>query len=127
MEARYAGETQEGAMFAHFRQDYAGSNKGREIAKKIQASQFIKMDDGASVNHDMGHDVPIPLPQRWGRELDELARHHGLEPIKIIGDEYYAACGHDRPYIDHAPRTIAFAADAFDLVHESDLHAGTGL
>ena len=60
-------------------------------------------------------------------ELDELARHHGLEPVKIIGDEYYAACGHDRPYIDHAPRTIAFAADAFDLVHDSDLHADAGL
>lgn len=60
-------------------------------------------------------------------QLDELARHHGLEPIKIIGDEYYAACGHERPYIDHAPRTIAFAADAFDLVHDSDLHADGGL
>ena len=48
-------------------------------------------------------------------ELDDIARHHGLEPIKLIGDEYYAAIGHERPYIDHAPRAIAFVSDAFDL------------
>ncbi len=51
-------------------------------------------------------------------ELDDVARHHGLEPIKVIGDEYYAACGHERPYIDHAPRAVAFAAEAFDVVSE---------
>ena len=68
----------------------------------------------------------VRLEELFG-ELDELARHHGLEPIKIIGDEYYAACGHERPYIDHAPRTISFAADAFDLIADSELHAEEGL
>jgi len=66
-------------------------------------------------------------------ELDALARQHGLEPIKVIGDEYYAAVGHDRPYIDHAPRAVAFVTDAFDLLaagrmtHIHDLRLSAGV
>jgi len=66
-------------------------------------------------------------------ELDELAEQHGLDRIKVVGDAYFAACGHDRPYIDHAPRAIAFAADAHhvlrDLSAEShvDLDVAVGI
>ena len=60
-------------------------------------------------------------------DLDDLAHHHGLERIKLIGDEYYAAVGHDRPYIDHAPRAIAFAVEAFDLLAGSPIHSGGGV
>jgi ppGpp synthetase/RelA/SpoT-type nucleotidyltranferase len=28
----------------------------------------------ANVNHEMDHGVPLPLPERWRRELDELSR-----------------------------------------------------
>ena len=49
-------------------------------------------------------------------ELDEAAERHGLERVKVVGDAYIAVCGHDRPYIDHAPRAVAFAADARDAI-----------
>ncbi len=42
-------------------------------------------------------------------DLDGIAAEHGLDRIKVVGDSYFAVCGHDRPYIDHAPRALAFA------------------
>jgi class 3 adenylate cyclase len=51
-------------------------------------------------------------------ELDGLAERHGLERVKVLGDSYFAACGHDRPLIDHAPRATAFASDARDAVRD---------
>lgn len=51
-------------------------------------------------------------------DLDELAEHHGLDRIKVVGDAYFASCGHDRPFIDHAPRVVTFATDAGDAVRE---------
>jgi class 3 adenylate cyclase len=58
------------------------------------------------------------LVGRIYRELDELGERHGVERIKVVGDAFYAACGHNRPYIDHAPRTVSFAADAQDSIRE---------
>ncbi|MFN3258612.1 MAG: adenylate/guanylate cyclase domain-containing protein [Ilumatobacter sp.] len=49
-------------------------------------------------------------------EVDAVALRHGLDRIKLIGDTYYASCGHDRPYIDHAPRSVAFAEELLDRV-----------
>lgn len=60
-------------------------------------------------------------------ELDDLAAVHGLDRIKVVGDAYFAACGHDRPYIDHAPRSVAFALDALDAIDEFDTHASLSL
>ncbi len=51
-------------------------------------------------------------------DLDDLAEHHGLDRIKVVGDAYFASCGHDRPFIDHAPRVVTFATDAGDAVRE---------
>ncbi len=53
---------------------------------------------------------------RLHAELDVLAEQHGLDRIKIVGDAYFAACGHDRPFIDHAPRVVTFATDARDAI-----------
>lgn len=53
---------------------------------------------------------------RLHAELDGLAEQHGLDRIKIVGDAYFAACGHDRPFIDHAPRVVTFATDARDAI-----------
>jgi class 3 adenylate cyclase len=49
-------------------------------------------------------------------ELDNIALEHGLDRIKVIGDAYFAACGHDRPYIDHAPRSIDFAVESMSFI-----------
>ena len=56
------------------------------------------------------------LVDRLHADLDEAAERHGLERVKVVGDTYFAACGHDRPLIDHAPRAVAFAADAEDAI-----------
>ena len=52
-------------------------------------------------------------------ELDELAELHRLERVKIVGDAYSAACGHDRPLIDHALRATAFAVDAQNAIDQA--------
>ncbi|MGB0114910.1 MAG: adenylate/guanylate cyclase domain-containing protein [Ilumatobacteraceae bacterium] len=56
------------------------------------------------------------LVDRVTEELDALAEEHGLDRIKMVGDAYFAACGHDEPYIDHAPRATAFAMDVRQAV-----------
>jgi class 3 adenylate cyclase len=56
------------------------------------------------------------LVDRLHAELDGLAEEHGLDRIKVVGDAYFAACGHDRPFIDHAPRVVTFASDARDAI-----------
>jgi class 3 adenylate cyclase len=45
-------------------------------------------------------------------ELDDLAGRNGLDRVKMLGDAYFAGCGLDRPYLDHAPRAVAFARAA---------------
>ena len=64
-------------------------------------------------------------------ELDGLAEQHGLDRIKVVGDAYFASCGHDRPYLDHAPRAVTFAADARDAIEafgrESGAHLGAAI
>jgi class 3 adenylate cyclase len=49
-------------------------------------------------------------------EIDDIAVAHGLDRIAVVGDAYFAACGHDQPYIDHAPRAVAFAAEVAEAV-----------
>ena len=60
-------------------------------------------------------------------ELDELAEQHGVERVKLVGDAYFAACGHDRPYLDHAPRLVGFVSDARDAVREISTESGTNV
>jgi class 3 adenylate cyclase len=61
------------------------------------------------------------------REIDALADEHGVDRIKVVGDAYFAACGHDRPYIDHAPRVVAFATDVVGAVAAGSGRAGVRL
>ena len=67
------------------------------------------------------------LLDRLHSGLDELAEQHGLDRIKVVGDAYFGACGHDRPFIDHAPRVVGFATDARDAVQELGAAASTDL
>jgi class 3 adenylate cyclase len=60
-------------------------------------------------------------------ELDAAAVHHGLERVKLIGDAYYAGCGLNQPYLDHVPRSVAFALDARDIVGELNAVHGAQL
>lgn len=63
---------------------------------------------GALVGGDEGAGNRRLIDELAG-ELDDIAYEHGLERIKVVGDSYFGVCGHDRPYLDHAPRTVAFA------------------
>lgn len=56
------------------------------------------------------------LVDRVHEELDRIAETHGLDRVKVVGDAFFAACGHDRPFIDHAPRVVAFAAEAREAI-----------
>lgn len=58
------------------------------------------------------------LIDRLHAEIDDLAFEHGVDRIKVVGDAYFGSCGHDRPYIDHAPRVIAFAREVVELLRE---------
>lgn len=79
---------------------------------------LVRIDDGASGRE---------FVDRLGGELDELAERHGIERIKVVGDAYFAACGHDRPYLDHAPRMVEFASDARDAIRDLGGHTSSGL
>ena len=69
--------------------------------------ELIRVGD-AGTNRD--------LVDRLHAELDGLAEEHGIDRIKVVGDAYFAACGHDRPFIDHAPRVVTFASDARNAI-----------
>ena len=60
-------------------------------------------------------------------EIDGIAEAHGVDRIKVVGDSYFAACGHDQPYIDHAPRMVRFAAEVADAVSDVSQRAGVTL
>ena len=64
-------------------------------------------------------------------ELDAIARLHGVEPVKLVGDAYFAGCGLDQPYLDHALRALSFAVDAREAVREAapayELRTAAGL
>ncbi len=51
-------------------------------------------------------------------EIDAAAIHHGLERVKLIGDAYFAGCGLSQPYLDHVPRSVAFALDVIEIINE---------
>ncbi|MGB7983219.1 MAG: adenylate/guanylate cyclase domain-containing protein [Candidatus Nanopelagicales bacterium] len=69
---------------------------------------------GGLVEADRGGDRG--LMDELHAELDGIALEHGLDRVKVVGDSYFGACGHDRPYIDHAPRCVAFAERAAEAV-----------
>jgi class 3 adenylate cyclase len=99
------------------------------IAQRVSEGQIRMLEEIPSVTVGVGtveglgalvhvetSDDGRALVERINAELDQLAGEHGVERVKIVGDAYYAACGHDRPYIDHAPRMTAFATEARDAI-----------
>jgi class 3 adenylate cyclase len=75
---------------------------------------------GALVHEDSGAEDRRLLDDLTG-ELDDIAFEHGLDRIKVVGDSYFAACGHDRPYIDHAPRSVSFSQQVVQAVRAASL------
>ncbi|MBK9247975.1 MAG: tetratricopeptide repeat protein [Ignavibacteria bacterium] len=50
-------------------------------------------------------------------QFDQLARKHGLEKIKTIGDAYMAVCGAPIHIDNHAERTALFALEVADMMN----------
>ncbi len=110
------------------------------VAQRVSEGQLRSLDDVPSVTVGVATVEGLAglvrpessinghrLVERLHAELDQTALAHGVERIKIVGDAYYAACGHDRPYLDHAPRLAAFAADARDAVRSIGAETGEEL
>ena len=52
-------------------------------------------------------------------EIDQLAKHHGIEKIKSIGDNYFAACGLFTTRMDHSKRSVDFAGAVQNMLRTS--------
>lgn len=80
---------------------------------------------GTEANRDLMHSIVDAA--------DAIAAVTGLERIKVMGDTYYAACGVDTPYLDHAPRSVQFAVavraeiQALARDHDLDLDVSAGV
>ncbi|MBK9249078.1 MAG: tetratricopeptide repeat protein [Ignavibacteria bacterium] len=57
-------------------------------------------------------------------QFDQLARKHGLEKIKTIGDAYMAVCGAPIHVDNHAERTALFALDVAELMNNYQTNTG---
>ena len=71
----------------------------------------------AAANRDLMHSI-VDM-------TDEIASVSGLERVKVMGDTYFAVCGVETPYLDHAPRSARFAfevrAEIRRLADDNDL------
>jgi class 3 adenylate cyclase len=52
--------------------------------------------------------------------LDALAEANGLERVRVMGASYHAVCGLSAPYLDHAPRALAFCRQAQSAIRSID-------
>ncbi len=103
-----------------------GGGEGLEQVEQATVVVLVVLGMGALVRAgDTG--TNRDLVDRLHSELDGLAEQHGLDRVKIVGDAYFAACGHDRPFIDHAPRVVTFATDARDAIRSIGAGASTKL
>ena len=92
-----------------------------------QVTVGVAVVEGLSALVEVGsHSASRDLVDRGLAEMDELAAQHGIERIKVVGDAYFAAVGHDRPFLDHAPRMVNFASDARDAMREIRGPSGDG-
>ena len=101
------------------------------VAARVAAGQIQSVDDvpqatvavlvvlglGELVRAD-APDASRQILNQLLADADELAERHQVDRVKVVGDAYFASCGHDRPLIDHAPRMLAFAIDAGEVVRE---------
>ena len=114
----------------------------------------INLHDKGEAEASYDYTQPKPLPSvdqqvdrvksltRAINEIDQLAKHHGIEKIKSIGDNYFAACGLFTTRMDHSKRSVDFANTVQNMlrtvtkdvqhpfkaticVHSGDVVAGT--
>lgn len=57
-------------------------------------------------------------------QFDQIARKHGLEKIKTIGDSYMAVCGAPIPMENHAERAALFALEVAEMMNDYRTDSG---
>lgn len=57
-------------------------------------------------------------------QFDQIARKHGLEKIKTIGDAYMAVCGAPIAYQNHAERVALFALEVLEKMKDYRTNSG---
>ncbi|MGI9643329.1 MAG: adenylate/guanylate cyclase domain-containing protein [Acidimicrobiia bacterium] len=60
-------------------------------------------------------------------QADGVARANDLERVKVTGSSYFAVSGLDTPHLDHAPRSVRFAAQAMQAMKAVAAEAGIEL
>jgi class 3 adenylate cyclase len=103
----------------------SGALDGIDEVSNASVAVVVVLGLGDLVRRDP--DTQHDIVDRLHGELDDLADVHGLDRVKVVGDAYFAACGHDRPFIDHAPRAAAFASEAGDAVRAIGREVAAGL
>jgi class 3 adenylate cyclase len=94
----------------------------RRVLDQIpQATIVVLLVDGlGDLSHGNRVDDERELLNRLVEELNNLANHRGVEPVKLIGDGYFAGSGLNFPVLDHAPRCVDFALMARDVARDVD-------
>lgn len=107
----------------------------RDVLDRVERTSVV-MVELRGLGSLLGSDAGVVSRDLLGALVDDLdaaAREHGLERFRLGGHSYAAVCGASRPHHDHAPRALAFARAArelvVDLASEADipLRIGVGL
>ncbi|MCL1468770.1 adenylate/guanylate cyclase domain-containing protein [Argonema galeatum] len=59
--------------------------------------------------------------------LSQAAANHDVEMFKTIGERYIAVCGLSKPRLDHSKRSVDFALEAMDVLHNFNNRFGIKL
>jgi class 3 adenylate cyclase len=94
----------------------------RTFAEKIDNCSILFADIVGFTNYCRKHSAieVVAILSKIFSEFDDLARKHGVEKIKTIGDAYMAASGVLEKRNDHAIAISGFALDLLDWMKSID-------
>lgn len=104
--------------------------RGEELIADARAEVTIVFADIVGFT-DLSSRVPahalVNLLNDLISEFDQLAREHGVEKIKTIGDAYMAVAGLNEPRPDHADAAVRFSFDILRAAARRTAHEGRSL
>ncbi len=100
---------------------------GEPIADNIGEATILFADikGFVALARELGAEDTVKLLNEIVMKFDALAKKHGVEKIKTIGDAYMAAAGIPEPVSDHAERLTRMGLDM--LVSLEEISKGRGL
>ncbi|MEZ5842581.1 MAG: adenylate/guanylate cyclase domain-containing protein [Hyphomicrobiaceae bacterium] len=88
---------------------------------------FADISGFVALARSLGPERTVRLLNDIVREFDELARCHGVEKIKTIGDAYMAVAGVPQPAVDHTARLVGMAHWMLKVVERNRAETGIEL